>query len=255
MSFLNKTVKTQLVLAGIFSFSVYASNLEELCRYTPLPDSAAPLLSESCPLGHGLWGDLQPKSTDSAFWVQCGVTRNPIKFKNVLPALKKIDKVVWNKKSPSGFHCLIGPYKNYGQALEGQQQIKNVQGFKDSTLREVVLSELNPQHAKIHIQRQFSTPHYKVMVPIFNDANYREKGDVWSRMTYQEADQTCHQNKMSLPDERFWKEASSVEMFESHELPIVVPYWSQNKQSHSALGENASWPEKSLFNVLCISKA
>ncbi|HHC7130284.1 TPA: SPOR domain-containing protein [Vibrio parahaemolyticus] len=257
MSFLNKTAKTLLVSAGVFSFTVYASNLEELCRYTPLPDSAAPLLSEFCPLGHGLWGALKPKSTDSAFWIQCGVTRNPIKYRSVLPALRKLDKVVWNRKSPSGFHCLIGPYKNYGQALEELQQIKTVQGFKESALREIVLSELNPQHAPIHIQRQFRTPNYKIIVPISNNANYREKGEVWSRMTYQEADQVCHQNKMSLPDERFWKEASSssIEMFESHALPVVVPYWSQNKQAYSVLGENASWSEKSLFNVLCISKA
>ncbi len=257
MLFLNKTSKALFVLTSIFSFPLYAANLEELCKYEPLPGAMAPLLSESCPLGHGLWGGIQPQNMGSVFWIQCGVSRNPIKFKNVLPALKLLDKDVWNKKSSSGFHCLIGPYQSYSQAIEEQRKIKEVQGFNDSTLREIVLSELNSQHASIQIQRQFRTPHYKVIVPVSSDANYREKGDVWSRMTYQEADQTCHQNKMSLPDERFWEEASSlsVDMFESHALPIVVPYWSQNKQAYSTLGENASWPEKSLFSVLCISKA
>ena len=253
-----KKTSALIILLGCTSaIEAHAHPLKEVCRYTPLPNSEAPLLSASCPLGQGLWGEASPKHSDSYFWIQCGVYPSPVKTEHVVPLLKELNQPVGNKKSPSGYHCLIGPYRDYLYALKGLQQAKKVKHFKNSALREIDLSTLNMlESTAVHIQRQFKTPSYRVFVPFImshSEGQYREKNEQWSRMTYQDAHRLCQEKKLSLPNESFWKEANSSDVFNVYGLPSSVPYWGDNKQAFFASGSKVASTEQSLLNVLCVS--
>lgn len=233
-----------------------AHPFKKICRYTPLANSGAPLLSYSCPLGQGLWGESGPQNSSSYFWIQCGVYSSPIKFQHVAPLLHKLNQPVWNKKSPSGYHCLIGPYSDYLSALKAQQQARKVKDFKDSALREIDLSTLNTlESTSVYIQRQFRTQSYSVIAPFVisgSGSQYRENDEQWSRMTYQDAHHLCQEKKLSLPNESFWKEANSSDVFNVYGLPSSVPYWGDSKQAFFSSGRKTVSTEQSLLNVLCV---
>lgn len=253
-----KLAPTFVILLSSFTApTTHASPLKDLCRYTPMLESGVPLLSTSCPLGKGLWGEIHPIKTESYFWIQCGVYQTPVKVPHVSPLLEKLNKPVWNKTSPSGYHCLIGPYTDYLSALKGQQQVRKIKAFKNSTLREIDLSALNlPESPSVYIQRQFNTQNYSVMLPFvahYIEGPYREKGELWGRMTYQNAIHTCQEQNLSLPDERFWQDANSSDVFNTQNLPSSVPYWGESKQAYFSSGKKHPATEQSLLNVICVS--
>lgn len=253
---LNKISITVILLVGTPVLGVHAHPLKAYCRYTPLSTSEVPLLSTSCPLGRGVWGDNHPKNSQSNFWVQCGVYPSPVKIQHIALLLQELKQPIWNKKSQSGYHCLIGPYNDYLSALKGQRQARKVRGFKDSALRELDLSTLKlPESSSVHIQRRFETPSYHVIVPLIMsnaEGQYREKGEQWGRMTFKEANRICQMKKLSLPNELFWQEASSSDVFRNYGLPHSVPYWGDNKLAFSSSGQKVTATEHSLLNVLCV---
>ncbi|MDK9783771.1 hypothetical protein KIT90_20540 [Vibrio sp. B172a] len=254
---LNKTSTLILLLASVLASKTHANPLKKLCRYTLLSKSEVPVLSESCPLGQGLWQNSSPKNSKSYFWIQCGVYQTPVTVRHTSTLLQKLNKAVWSKKSPFGYHCLLGPYTDYLSALKGQQQARKFEAFRDSTLREVDLSNIDfPNSTPTHDWRQFKMPGYRVMVPFSSfqiEGQYKENGKQWNRMNYAEALRTCMDQDLSLPDTSFWQEAESIDLFNIHKLPTSVPYWGKNKQAYLSSGRETSSTERSLLNALCVS--
>lgn len=212
-------------------------------------------------LGDGLWGNRQPKHHDSLFWVQCSVTYTPATLQSVMPLLQVLKKPIWNKKSASGYHCLIGPYSNYHSAAKALKQARSVHHFERSALREVdsatLLLKQRTQPPLNRLIRQFSTSSYQVVVPFsarVPESLYQEKGEVWSRMSYQDALEACREQNLTLPDDLFWQEVNVNEIMNTHSLPSAVPYWGKEKQAYFSSGAKASSTEASLLNVICVGR-
>lgn len=243
---------------------------------------ALPLLSQSCPIGKGLYGGTNPTTQPNAyFWVQCGAASQP--FKNT-GQLTKINKITQNNvlQAYDGkiYRCLVGPYRLHRDAYQVMRYISTLtseQGF----VRQHILSLTTPppelaaelskptlpqaeqtQPAKATIASEGAIDaviEYRVsdnertfFIPVFHDerlAFHNESNKVWNRFNYKEATRKCRGLDADLiSSEEIDK---LVSMVDQSTWPRALPYWLQSGQGRFLGGQAYNATENSQLYVMC----
>ena len=98
------------------------------------------VMAGGCPIGDGLW-DRAPKSAQSRFWVQCGVTSAlPLPwFANLLENIVPNSQIILRDEG-GRYRCLLGPYDQYDTALKVKNEM-----VKDKSLRNAFVREIQGQ--------------------------------------------------------------------------------------------------------------
>ncbi|MFC0061384.1 hypothetical protein [Vibrio inusitatus] len=134
-----KLIKLPLVLSiFIWLFaSVNAQADNFLCSATQESYDKPALLGEECPIGKSLLGKSQPQYERSTFWIQCGFFPVELTIEQVNQIYPNVSASIWNKSEPRGRRCLVGPYDDFQQVNLEVTQLRTIQGFEKSFIREV----------------------------------------------------------------------------------------------------------------------
>lgn len=125
-----------LIASLIFIFtasSVHAAPF--ICDATQASANSLPVLSESCPIGKGLWGKQLPPKNSTSFWIQCGVFRNPLSLAEAKIIYDVITTDVWMKPENNAYRCLIGPYEDYSLVKSELKKVHNIARYKQAFIR------------------------------------------------------------------------------------------------------------------------
>lgn len=107
------------------------------------------------------------------------------------------------------------------------------------------------------IQRRFHTYNYQVVVPFYYkypERIYNYRNELWGRGTYEEAVNICKSYDMELPDDKFWEESLTLNVFDEYSLSKKLPFWEKDGYAFSSYYQKESWSEVALLGILCISK-
>lgn len=119
----------------VASANVQASNY--LCSATQESFDKPALLGEECPIGVSLWGKTKPQYNKSTFWIQCGFFPEELTLDQVNQIYPNVSASIWNKAESKGRRCLIGPYDDFEQVNLEVTQLRTIEGFEKSFIREV----------------------------------------------------------------------------------------------------------------------
>lgn len=135
----NKTYSLGLIVAASLSFTTISHAESFLCDGTQAAANQLPQLSQSCPIGKGLWGKALPNKNieDPTFWIQCGMLAKTLPLATAKPLYQKISTDVWMKPEGNGYRCLIGPYDNFPDAKKELSQVRSLKAYKEAFIRVV----------------------------------------------------------------------------------------------------------------------
>ncbi|OBT10186.1 hypothetical protein A9264_04295 [Vibrio sp. UCD-FRSSP16_10] len=108
-----------------------------LCSATQESYDKPAQLGEECPIGISLVGKRDPVYRKSTFWIQCGFFPKELTLKQVNLIYPNVSASIWNKAESKGRRCLIGPYDDFEQANLEVTQLRTINGFEKSFIREV----------------------------------------------------------------------------------------------------------------------
>lgn len=275
-------------LSVLMGWLPYANaDADFLCDASQASSSQLPVLDKACPIGKGLWGRA-PQNNHDYFWIQCGLLEAPLTPNQAKPLYSHISTNVWMRPASNGYRCLIGPYRDFQQAVVELQRVKQVEGNQDAFLREVLNSSSTidkrnqPAPREKIAQQQVSlakegrpaaapTAKARVSVPIRAEARidgvtyqvpflgdkryeyYMERNKPWTRLDYTHARQTCQQMGMGLATIREWQRLLASKQLNNGHWPVSLPYWGENKLGLFTSGKVNQLQGNSELNVLCVS--
>lgn len=113
---------------------VSAAGDEYICEAKQNSKSELPVLSQDCPVGNGIWGSA-PVVDDGLFWIQCGFFSEAQTINQAQPIYNVVSTDVWVKPEKKGYRCLVGPYEQYSVAQADLANIKKLNSYKESFIR------------------------------------------------------------------------------------------------------------------------
>ncbi|PWI32947.1 SPOR domain-containing protein [Vibrio albus] len=122
-----------LFVGFCLSSVVYAAD-DYVCEAKQNAKNELAVLTESCPIGQGLWGR-EPKQDKGFFWIQCGIFPQPLSLEQAKLIYGKISTNVWIKQDGKGFRCLIGPYSHFDKANSELKGVRGLPAYKESFVR------------------------------------------------------------------------------------------------------------------------
>ena len=278
---INKTALSFIVLSNVVVvISAYAninltdylttkkSALMSVC--VPKASTAMNELSESCPIGEGLWGNQSAKHDegDSEFWIQCGLFRKTIDDAVISRLSEAVNAPINMKKEGDLNRCLIGPYLDYTTASKSLAALQRERLFKLATLREVDLSTIpkpeitpevvaEPELDPTTIRKAVMINQTHFVVPFSHDTTegfYMEGKMPWLRATAQHAQEICQQIDMNLVTKEQWKILADSTIMKKDKWPMQLPYWGANDLGLFKDGSTKKLKNTSMLNVVCTKK-
>lgn len=134
--FTGKRVRGLLVLlfAGTCLASAAYAAEDYICEAKQNTDNELAVLTDSCPIGQGLWGR-EPSQQSGFFWIQCGIFPQPLSVEQAKAIYQQITTNVWLKREGNAFRCLIGPYGLFEQASSELKQVRSLPAYSESFVR------------------------------------------------------------------------------------------------------------------------
>ncbi|MUK76718.1 SPOR domain-containing protein [Aliivibrio fischeri] len=250
------------------------SALTSVCLSQDKSSDMGNVLSGTCPIGDGLWGNQQPKleKGKSEFWIQCGVFNQDLTREKVNHIQKKVDAPINFKLEGEAKRCLIGPYQDF---ITAQKQLRRLQSdwlFKHAALREVNLALLpqveepikrapetvsEPEPDPITIRKQTKINNLHFVVPFTDDSSegfYMENSLPWLRATSLHAQEICQQIDMDLVTKEQWQILLDSTIMTKDKWPVLLPYWGADNLGLFKDGAARKLKNTSMLNVMCTKK-
>ena len=228
------------------------------------------VLSESCPIGEGLWGrkPVKQQAGGSEYWIQCGLFKKTLTKDAIEQIHRAVDAPINMKKEEGVNRCLIGPYLDYSIASKELKALQNQRLFKQSGLREVDLSTvvksdavaeeaIEPQPDPITIRKATIINQVHFAVPFIDNGNegfYMENKIPWLRATAQNAQTVCQKIDMELLTKEQWKILIDSTIMTKDKWPMQLPYWGANTIGLFKDGAVRKLKNTSMLNVVCTKK-
>ena len=130
-----KLMVTILSLSLFVPPLVSAAEDEYVCDAKQSSKNELPVLSQSCPIGKGIWGG-KPSAETGMFWIQCGLLNAPLSLKEAQPIYRSISTDVWIKPESKGYRCLIGPYETFSNASSDLVKVRKLKPYKEAFIRD-----------------------------------------------------------------------------------------------------------------------
>ena len=284
-----------LLLSGALFFNGRLFAQEPLCEATQASSEQLPVLANDCPIGDGLWGNSQPRSSQSQFWIQCGLLDKPLSLEQAKPIYQRISTHVWMKPEGRATRCLIGPYDNFIQARSELMLVNNLAAYREAFIREIRPSTPPPStvttpttvspakqaerkvtesgvaaiqplpsarpvsaYEDIEIRHQATINGTTYVVPYsftINKSFYMEHNQRWNRLSYDEARTLCQQQTMRLVNQQEWQQLLASQIAERDQWPLYIPYWGEGRKGLFASGKVTQLQGNSKLNVLCVKSS
>ncbi|WP_342651593.1 SPOR domain-containing protein [Vibrio metschnikovii] len=281
-----------LLLGGALFFNGPLFAQEVLCEATQASSEQLPVLASHCPIGDGLWGNSQPRSSQSQFWIQCGLLDKPLSLEQAKLIYQQISTHVWMKPEGRATRCLIGPYDSFTQARSELMLVNNLAAYRDAFIREIrpsappsstVTTPTTDSPAKqaerkvaesgvaaiqplrsarpvsvsedVEIRHQATINGTTYVVPYSfakNKSFYMEHNQPWNRLSYDEARTLCQQQTMRLVNQQEWQQLLTSQIAERDQWPLYIPYWGEGRKGLFASGKVTQLQGNSKLNVLCV---
>lgn len=280
-----------LISMGIMLFLPSLARATEddyICEAKQNSKNDIPQLSDSCPIGNGLWGS-EPSSERGLFWIQCGMFSNPLTMKDAQAISQHITQDVWLKAESKGYRCLVGPYEVYSAAKADLDKLTSTSQYKEAFIREASRSNSSQPAQSTKPKEKPSAPVKPEVVPptlstkeaakankpsdtvvARRDAKigdkyyaipflmdgyeqfYMEYGIAWNRLSYERATQVCTSQQMRLPTSEEWQLLIDSQVMSQKQWPMHLPYWGDSKQGLFTSGKVTQLTGTSLLNVVCV---
>lgn len=287
--FLSRNLMTAALCVSVFLPSLVSAAEEYICEATQSSEAALPVLSESCPIGKGIWGKSGVKEK-GLFWIQCGIFGKPMTIKGAQKIYQRVSTDVWMKDEKRGYRCLIGPYDAYSVAKKDLASLKRIPMYKEAFIRdtagktnkvaskskpakkiespskpvpapkkpkkEVVIPEKTKKGSETVVARRdvkIGDKYYAIPFLMEGyDQFYMEYGIAWNRLNYDRAIEICKTQKMRLPTQEEWQLLIDSQVMSKKQWPLHLPYWGDGKHGLFTSGKVTQLTGTSLLNVVCV---
>lgn len=232
------------------------------------------VVSESCPIGDGLWGR-KPASQEGEFWVQCGLLNKwpqawfAARLESGLPETTFV-----LREEGSQYRCLMGPFNSYGAAVAERDKLRKLPDMKSAFIRSVSAASVAMMPAKpSRVEKQKTSMKkapkqtsgqvirtgrlyenvatLKSPLPRVDETSYSSQGKIWWRASFKEASTTCQRDGMALASETTMKRIAATPTL-TEELPNRLPFWVAEQRGYDiAMGVSMPLSEESALLVLC----